>query len=382
LQLTKAKTSFHYRADCRFFVGEKPCVYRRVCDGCEHYRPRGKRVLIIKLAAPGDVLRTTPLLLGLKRKFPESYITWLTDPPAAELLRFTEHIDVLLEYSCESVVRLLSERPEVLICLDKEPRACCLASLVRAKRKYGFGWSDEGVLIPFGPEAEYAFRLGFDDELKFRINQKTYQEIIFEACGLTYDKGFEYVFALPEEVVRGAGEFLGRLGLAAGRPVVGLNTGAGRLFATKRWTIEGWAKLAMLLRERLGIRPLLLGGPLEVERNRKIEELSGGAAIDAGCDHRLSDFAGIISHCDVIITGDTLAMHLAIALRRRVVVIMGPTCPSEIELFGRGTKIVADVDCAPCYKAECDVGHICMRRISPEAVFAAAKEQLEVVSRV
>lgn len=45
----------------------------------------GKRILIVKLAAIGDVLRTTPLLSGLKRAYPQSHITWVVDKEALPL---------------------------------------------------------------------------------------------------------------------------------------------------------------------------------------------------------------------------------------------------------------------------------------------------------
>jgi len=373
----KMTTPLGVRTDCRFFVGEKPCIFKRMCNGCKRYAPRGKRILVIKLAAVGDVLRTTSLLEGLKAKYPSSFITWLTDPESAELLRFSRPIDVLLPYSLESIVRLMAERPDIVICLDKEPRATALASQIDAEEKYGFAWSPEGVLMPENELANYVFRLGYDDELKFRRNEKTYQEMIFEVCGLAYERSYEYALDLPEGVSRKARTFINELGVERNDVVVGLNTGAGAVFATKVWPEEHFVVLAGHLRQRLGVVPMLLGGPLEVERNKRIAEECRGVAIDAGCGHSLTDFAGLVACCDLVVSADTLAMHLAMAAQRPVVVLMGPTCAAEIELYGRGTKISADVPCAPCYRQTCDEGHVCMKGISPEDVFDAVSEQLQ-----
>ena len=365
------------RSDCRFFVGEKPCIFKRLCDGCEHFAARGKRILIIKLAAVGDVLRTTPLLRGLKAKYPSSFITWLTDPESAELLRFTELIDVLLPYSLESVVRLKAEKPDVLICLDKEPRATALASQIEAGERFGFRWSKEGVLMPASELVGYAFRLGYDDELKFRRNTKTYQEMVFEACGLEYDASYEYLLDLPQEALTNARAVLAELGIGRGDVVVGLNTGAGAVFATKVWPEAHFVELVRLLREKSGVIPLLLGGPLEVERNKKIAAACRGAAFDAGCGRSLTEFTSLVACCDVVVSADTLAMHLAIAAKRPVVALVGPTCHAEIELYGRGAKLVSDVPCAPCYLKSCDKGHVCMKGISAQEVFRAVRQQLQ-----
>lgn len=374
--MTKQAKHSIARPDCRYFIGEKPCKFKRVCNDCEFYAPKGKRILVIKLAAVGDVLRTTPLLTVLKEKYPESHVTWVTDKPAAELLRFSPPIDRLLSYSLGSVVQLMAEKPDILICLDKEPRASALASKIEAGAKFGFGWSPEGSLKPFNELADYAFRLGLDDDLKFRQNRKTYQEMVFEVCGFPYDPSYEYVMELPEGLLSRARAFLESLGVGKGEIVVGLNTGAGTFFATKKWTVEGFVELAKALRRELGIAPLILGGPLEVERNQTIAAECSGFALDAGCAHSLGDFAGIIACCDVLVTGDTLAMHLAISARKPVVVLMGPTCEAEIELYGRGCKLAADVACAPCYRPDCDKGHVCMKSISPEQVFDAVERML------
>ena len=61
-----------WRLDCRYFLGDRPCKFKRSCPGCKEYSPMGQRILIVKLAASGDVLRTTPLLSGLKRAHPRA----------------------------------------------------------------------------------------------------------------------------------------------------------------------------------------------------------------------------------------------------------------------------------------------------------------------
>lgn len=87
-----------WRLDCRYFLGDRPCKFKRTCPGCDPYSPMGKRILIVKLAAIGDVLRTTPLLSGLKRAYPQSHITWIVDKEAFPLLQNITLIDRLLPF--------------------------------------------------------------------------------------------------------------------------------------------------------------------------------------------------------------------------------------------------------------------------------------------
>ncbi|MEW6684972.1 MAG: glycosyltransferase family 9 protein [Candidatus Edwardsbacteria bacterium] len=330
------------------------------------------KVLIIKLGAPGDVLRTTPLLKGLKKKYQNVYIVWLTETDAVELLNNNYLIDRVLKYSLESVLRLQIEKFDILLCLDKEIKATALASLVKADKKIGFGLGEEGNIFPLNASSEYAFQLGISDELKFRSNQKTYQEIIFEMAGLKYHKE-PYIFRLEKEEKKFAQDFLRNKRVRAGDLLIGLNTGCGEAFATKKWQLERFCELAERLHQKLKAKVVLLGGPEERERNEEIKEKVKIPIIDTGCENTLRQFASLINCCNLIVSGDTTAMHLAIALKRPVVALFGPTCSQEIDLYGKGKKIVADVKCAPCYKAKCKKMD-CMQNITVEQVFTAIGE--------
>lgn len=351
-----------WKLDCRHFLGDRPCKFKRVCEGCDQYSPMGKRILIVKLAAIGDVLRTTPLLSGLKRVYPQSHITWVADREALPLLKNNPHIDRLLSFDFPSLLPLEMETFDLVIGLEKEPRGAAIASKVQAREKKGFGLGPEGNVYPLNRASEYAFFLGLSDDLKFHHNQKTYPELIFEAAGLDYRKD-EYLLFLSPEDLAFAEAFAKRAGLKKGDRVVGLNTGAGDVFANKAWTLEGYLRLIEGLKPEKKIRLLLLGGPKEKERNRKILRKTKGAAIDAGCENTLGQFSALVNLCDLVVTGDTTALHLAIGLKKKVVALFGPTCAQEIELYGRGEKIVSPLTCAPCYRRSCSITPNCMEAI-------------------
>lgn len=362
------------KLNCRYFVGEKPCRTKRLCDNCSDYRPTGKKILIVKLGAIGDVLRTTPILQALKKKFPESHITWLVDENGFEVLIGNDFIDRILVMNLENSLRLMIEEFELLICLDKVPKAVAIASIVKARKKFGYGLSAEGSIFPFNNEAGYSFELGISDELKFRINQKSYQQMIFEAIGLDYKKD-EYIFNLTPGEVKFGKDFLKKYKICKDDLIIGLNTGCGNVFSGKKWTEIGFVQLAQRLLKNKNIKVLLLGGPEEVFRNKRIKSAVNGI-IETGCNNTIRQFASLINCCDVVVTGDTIAMHLAIGLKKRTVAIFGPTCPQEIDLYGRGEKLFAGDKCAPCYKQSCQDMQ-CMKNISVEEAFKAVTRQLE-----
>jgi heptosyltransferase-2 len=368
-----------WRTDCRFFEGERPCVYKRECPGCEHYSPQGRRILVLKIGALGDVLRTTPVLPALRSRFQAVHVTWVVGDGARPLLAGHPRIDRLLVPGYETSECLDVEHFDLVLSLDKDPYSTSLASRVSAHEKRGFGRDVLGALVPLHPTSQTAYDLGLSDRLKFHENDRTYQDLIFEVCGLPWSSEGYDVPAVREGLNRGR-EILAAAGVPpAGGPLVGLNTGAGDVFANKAWTVQGYAELARLLADQ-GCRVILLGGEGERERNTQIRELAAGALRDVGCDHPLADFAGVIAALDLVVTGDTLGMHLAIAGEVPVVVLFGSTCPQEVELYGRGEKVVTPISCHPCYRRECEIHPSCQELIPVAAVQAAVRRVLEAHS--
>lgn len=362
-----------YRNDCRHFNGEKPCRFK--CEGgCQHFEPFGTRILIIKLGATGDVLRTTPILRALKAKYPTSHVTWIVEPISAPLLKANPFVDRIWAPNFETLARLGVEEFDLMLCLDKVEAATSLAMICKAKEKRGFGLTPLGTLSILNPEAEFALRMGTSDHLKFHENDKAYQHIVFEAVGFPYNRE-PYVLELENDAAEWARAFYALHGLQNG-PIIGLNTGAGTGFAGKAWRVEKWAALARRAQSELGAQVLLLGGPQERERNAEIAARAADAVIDSGTSNTLSQFVALVDGCDAVVTGDTTGMHVAIARQIPVVALFGSTCAQEIELYGRGEKIVAQVECAPCYLKKCPIGEICLDDLKFEDVFAALQRQM------
>ena len=101
---------------------------------------------------------------------------------------------------------------------------------------------------------------------------------------------------------------------------------------------------------------------------------SRASLIDSGCGNSLEEFAALVGLVDILITTDSLALHVGCALGKNVVVLLGPTSSSEIELYGKGKKIYAKgMDCLCCYKQNCSLKPNCMDRILPKQVLEAVR---------
>ncbi len=346
---------------------------------CPHYAPWAGQILVVKLAAAGDVVRTTAILPGLRKHFADHCITWLTDPGAIPLLKNNPMIDRLYAFTVDGLAAVQAAQYTLLLNFEKETRALGFCRTVSAYKRKGFIASRSGTPAAADEDSEYALRLGLSDDLKFRRNTLTYPQIIYEMAGLPYE-GQEYVLELGPESLNFAGQFAARIRGAdqtSAKKIVGLNTGCGTVFGTKRWTVEGFVALIENLSAMPNVHLLLLGGPLEVEFNQTIVARARGKITDTGCSNTLEQFLGIIECCDVVVSADSLAMHLAIGRKKQVVALFGPTCHQEVDLFGRGEKVVTDFPCAPCYLTRCEKSPSCMEAMSPANVAAAVRKCLE-----
>jgi ADP-heptose:LPS heptosyltransferase len=212
------------------------------------------------------------------------------------------------------------------------------------------------------------------DRLKIQ-NRQSHPEIHADMLGLRMGRP---VLHLSPESRRFAQDFAGRHALEGRRPVVGLNTGAGGRWASKQLDVERTVAVAKRVHAARGGRVvfLVLGGPAETQRNEAI--LAGLVRADvAGCDggtgNGLLEFAGLVRLCDVLLSSDSLALHLAIAQEVRVVAFFAPTSAAEIELYGRGEKVASTSPDACSYRPDADTS-----TLTPERLASALLEQIAV----
>lgn len=390
--------------DCRVFNGYKPCVYGNNCPGCPHYQPWDParagwkpsltggavaslkadadgagadwpRILIIKTGALGDVLRTTTLLHPLRRTFERAHITWITAPGALPLLSANPLIDSLVAFDGDAAPALAGRTFDLCVCLEKEGFPLEFARLVDARYKVGYAPTPWGAATIANSEARYMMLLGVNDDLKFHQNTQSYPQIICEATGLEFQRN-PYILKLTDAAQAPRQRILDEAArLGERQPIVGLNTGCGAVFRTKQWTLAGWTEMARQLLAEGAAHVVLMGGAAEKELNAAImAEVPG--VIDAGTDNSLEEFFGIVDACDVVVTSDSLGMHVAIALGKYVVALFGSTSHQEIDLYGRGEKVITDFACSPCYLKRCDLSPTCMQAMSPEIVLAAVMREI------
>jgi heptosyltransferase-2 len=345
--------------DCSFFKGDIPCKPHKEfgyhCEDCPLYKKISNRILIIKLGAIGDVIRTTPLLRKLREEFPSSQINWLTY--SSDILS-SNWVDRILNVSVENIELIKNIEFDWLINLDKDALAISLTNSISAKKKSGFTIDKFGHAMPiYTMPEEHKWLTGLFDDLN-KENTKHYVQEIFDICGYEFNKE-EYIL---EEESSGREWNINKT-----KKVIGLNTGCGGRWTSRLWPTEYWIKLSEDLLSD-GYEVILLGGEREDEKNKLIQKESGAKYFGF---FPLKIFMNLLNHCDTIVTAVTMAMHLAIGLKKNLILFNNIFNKNEFFLYGRGKILEPDFKCNCYYSPTCQ--NNCMQYLFPDEVFKNIK---------
>ena len=346
------------RTDCLHYRGDLPCNPHRESGAtctCNEVIPVKRRGVIIKLGAAGDVLRTTPLLRALNPLVTGTNILWVT-----------HHPELLPKEACEGVkfdaatlARLSAEEWDFCWNLDKDIDACSAAFHVKAKERAGYTLVN-GVPYPVDERAWHKFATGLDNPYS-KSNELNYVREIFDIVGLPY-QGEEYWLRSPSKKSHEIAERL-----LPGNGWVGLNTGAGWRWPTRIWPESHWITLIELLKNE-GLKPVILGGPEEVQLNERLASATG--CLWPGVQS-LDVFYAMIHRCRALVSSVTQAMHLAIAAKTPLVLFNNIFNEHEFELYGRGEIVGPPKKCDCFYDAKCITGRKCINEITPERTVEA-----------
>ena len=346
------------------------------------------KILILRLSAMGDVIRTLPAVKALREHFRSSSITWIVEEPSRTLLESQPEIDEVILFPRRKWVKGMKSVRRWWSTLCEMGRF----ALGLRRRKFDIVLDFHGILksgllsfLSGSPR-----RIGYDrksckefnflfSNVKVKLPEEKvsrFQRNFSLLKGLEVEvRTSEPRIHIPTEDRMYVNSFFNSLQIPLRKPFLAIHPGTNAKASFKRWMPDQYASLADRLIKELGASVILTWGPEELDQVQDIQKRMKEPSILSPRTESLTQLAEVFSHCSLYIGGDTGPMHIASLMGIPVVVIYGPTDPIENEPFGEHRKVRKEVGCNPCRNRFCSDLR-CLKAINVEDVFKAVNEAL------
>jgi len=334
-----------------------------------------QNILIIKIAALGDVILATPSLRAIREHFPKAIISCLVGKQVKEILENCPYVDELIVYDykgqdkaikgiIEVSQRLRRFSPDIVVDLQNNRRSHMLAFLSFAQRRYGYKNGKFSFLLnhlveepdlSIGPVQHQARTLAM---LDVKINSLDLEMWPGKEDGIYVKRLLDQGFIRDEDIL------------------VGINIGASRKWQTKRWPLENFAQVCDELASDK-IKVIITGDSNDLEDAKRLLNLTKTKPRIFCAKTTINQLYCLIKRCRVFVSADTASLHVASAAARPFVALFGPTEPSRHVPPSRvAFRVIKKyIECSPCYRRNCKTSR-CMKLISPAEVVEAVKALL------
>jgi heptosyltransferase-2 len=369
--------------------------------------PSAFRILVRGTNWLGDAVMTTPALMRLREKFPDSHITLLTPEKLMDLWAGHPAVNATISFTPDESVFLVGRRLragkfDLALVLPNSPRSAMETWLARIPQRIGYArpwrnWfltqavpSRTGVVKMQKRSVAEIQRLVAAD-----VSRRTIPDNRAFTSAATNGHQFQEYLHLAAVIGANPEPLAPQLFVSSGeieavkkkfgleqitQPVFSLNPGA-EYGPAKRWPVERFIAAAREIQKRMNCCLLIFGGRNDAVVAGQIESAIGNrqsAMFNLAGKTSLRELMSLLKACRVLLTNDSGPMHVAAALGTPVVVPFGSTSP---ELTGPGLPgdsrhclLKSDAPCSPCFLRECPIDFRCMTGITVERVVEAVLE--------
>ena len=350
-----------------------------------------QKILIIRLSAIGDVVRTLPALRALRSKFPSAYIAWIVEEGAQDLLQGHPDLNYLFVFKRKkwaneffTLHNFLNPFREILDFFKKIRREDFDVVLdFHGIFKSGVIGFLSGVPLRVGFSRRYSkecnylfnnYHIALETDVTSRI-ERNLNFIRF--LGVDCDDQ-EPIIPITNEDKNYIDNFFREKGLYTHIPLIAVHPGTSKKTAYKRWNVLHYATLADKLIDRLHAKIIWTWGPGELKIAEAIVEHMKHESIIACKTENLRQLAEIFCRCNLFLGSDSGPMHIASFVKTPVVAIYGPTDPVVNAPYEKNPHIMLrkDLPCSPCRNRKCESLQ-CMNMVKPDEVFDAVYRLLK-----
>ncbi|HHT9120288.1 MAG TPA: lipopolysaccharide heptosyltransferase II [Candidatus Hypogeohydataceae bacterium YC41] len=344
-----------------------------------------KSILITAPNWVGDAVMATPAFRCVRENFPKAKISLLLRPFIKGVLEGAPWFDEWIEFDPKEkhkqpgrylalIRRLRKEQFDMGFILPNSFSSALVAWLAGIKQRVGYIRDARSWLLTQGVKR-------FKEKGRFRpAYMADYYLRLCASAGCEISSGELELFASKESMEK-INKLFSKYKISKNKPVFLINPGAS-FGSSKSWTTAGFARTAELLHEEFDCHVLLASAPQEKDTASKIEKAARGKVLNLTHERITLDLLkALIKKVSTLITVDSGPRHIAVAFKKPVVVLMGPTDPRYTHTSQEIGRVIRErVDCAPCHLKECPKDHRCMEWIKPEKVVEACRELMVEVA--
>ena len=327
------------------------------------------KFLIVRLGSLGDIIHAIPAAAALRARYPGARIDWLVDPRYTSVLQLVEGLDAAIPLAPRAgvgnLLRTITDlrRAKYAAAVDLQGllKSAVLARAAGAQRVIGF---------PREHLREPMSRIFYSDTPDPGRDPHVIRKnlALMQALGVQ-DLRITFPLKVPRTVA--ADTVTARFGPEG---FVMINPGAA--WPNKRWPPQSFGVIAAEIRERIGVRSLVLWGPGEEDIAARVVGASRGAA-ELAPRTNIVDLFAIARRAKLVVSGDTGPLHIAAAVGTPVVALFGPTFAER-----NGPWSTADITisraarCSCHYERTCRLQQPCVEDIGVDEVVAAAENRV------
>ena len=349
-----------------------------------------QKILVLRLSAVGDVIRTLPAVKALKENYPSSSISWIVEEPSRAFLKSQPEVDEVILFPRKRwtkgikslggmwktiremwgfIIGIRKRRFDVVLDFHGILKSGLLSFLSGSPKRIGYDRRST-------KEGNFLFsnvKVKLPEE---RISRFQRNLSLLKGMGLEV-KGLKYSLHIPPEDREYVESFFKASSASLKRPLIAIHPGTSPKAFFKRWMPDQYAQLADRLIREFNATVLFTWGAEELQWVEDIRKKMKESSLLGPKTESLTQLGEVYRHCDLYIGGDTGPMHIASLMGIPALVIYGPTDPIENEPFGNHIKVRKEVGCNPCHKYSCKE-LVCIKAISADEVFKATKEILRL----
>ena len=351
-------------------------------------------ILILSMTRMGDMIQTTPLIRGLKEKYPTAKITLLVTSDFASAVPLIPDVDEsividlrqfdkqdnwedlswikIYRYLEKSLEDIKSRNFDLLVNLSHSKFSALMVRYLGIKNVVGFYCNDIGNRMTGHPWMQY---------FSVEIFNRKYNE--FNLVEIFSRSGGVDVRGCAIEVVRPQNQLSVDTLMSSkfGEEDILVGFQAGSSLEGRRWPVRSFANLADMLIEDLNARIIIFGVQSENKVAEEIKSLAKNKdrILNLAGKTSLSELSQLLEKCKYLVTNDTGTMHLAAALGTKIVgLFFAHAHPYETAPFSPGHLIFqARISCAPCsYSVHCN-NIVCIDKVRPQHLFSAIENHIK-----